>query len=412
MGLSVKLPIIASAAGVHTICTLHDLWGFCLQNTAIRSDGLPCHDIAQCRSCLPLQRDSNGIAVPMRFRKDFIAFALAHIERFIAPSRYIADRYIAAGLSGTRIAVIPNGIDLERFVPTKRAPGNGVVHIGYAGNFGAHKGVNTLIAAFAALGRRQDIILHLAGEGPEEARYRAQIDALAVTDRVRFHGKLTPAAMPSFYADSDIVVLPSVWDENQPVCLMEAMASGLPTIASNKGGIPELIDHGHNGLLFAAGDTDALATQLLKLVNDPAARMAMGRQGRLRAEPLAQDRQIDIQQALYASLLERPLVPGPPSPERFIGRLRRGTLVKDSATAKGVEDRARYFIPHAWLQDRHMRFSRTHVFTGGVLRMLLRSCGLDTTIRCPDWLYDLGTRLRPQRNGFNARKLAAGKPTR
>jgi len=423
MGLSVKLPIIARAVGARTICTLHDLWGFCLLNTAIRSDGLPCHDIGQCRSCLPLQHDGNGIGVPMRFRKDFIAFALAHVERFIAPSRYIADRYIAAGLSGVRIGVIPNGIDLERFAPAERTPGDGGVRISFAGHFGAHKGVNTLITAFAALGPRQNVTLHLAGEGPEEARYRAQADALAIADRVRFFGQLAPAAMPSFYAGSDIVVLPSVWDENQPVCLMEAMASGLPIIASNKGGIPELIDHAHNGLLFAAGDADALAAQLLKLVDDPAARAAMGRQGRLRAERSAQDRQIGIQQALYASLLEQPLTPGP-SPARFIGRMRSGTLIKDSATAPGLEDRAHYFIPYAWLQDRHTRFSRTYVLTGGRLRKFLLSLasgrlrkfllprGFNTAIRCPGWLYDLGMKRRRRREGFNARKLAAGKPTR
>jgi glycosyltransferase involved in cell wall biosynthesis len=423
MGLSVKLPIIASAAGARTICTLHDLWGFCLLNTAIRSDGLPCHNIAQCRSCLPLQHDGNGVSVPMRFRKDFIAFAFAHIERFIAPSRYIADRYIAAGLSGARISVIPNGVDLERFAPTERTSDDGMVRISFAGYFGAHKGVNTLIAAFAALGPRRDIVLQLAGGGPEEERYQTQIEALAITDRVRFFGRLVPAAMPSFYADSDIVVLPSVWDENQPVCLMEAMASGLPIVASNKGGIPELIDHARNGLLFAAGDADALSAHLRDLVDDPAARAAMGRLGRLRVERLAQNRQIDVQQTLYSSLLGQTL-PSNPSPARFVGRMRSGTLVKDSATAPGLQNRAHYFIPYAWLQDQHTRFSRTYILAGSRLRKLLLSLtsgrlrkfllprGHNTAIRCPGWLYDLGMKRRRRREGFGARKLAAGKVTR
>lgn len=423
MGLSVKLPIIARAAGARTVCTLHDLWGFCLLNTAIRTDGLPCRNISECRSCLPLQQDGNGIGVPMRFRKDFIAFALAHVERFIAPSHYIADRYVAAGLPEARIAVIPNGVDLERFAPTGRMPSDSLIRISFAGHFGAHKGVNTLIAAFASLGRRADIILHLAGEGPEERRYRAQAEALGIADRIRFFGQLAPAVMPSFYADSDIVVLPSVWDENQPVCLMEAMASGLPIIASNKGGIPELIDHAHNGLLFAAGDIDALAAQLRKLVGDPTARAAMGRQGRVHAEQLAHDRQIDIQQSLYASLLKQAVAPSP-SPARFTGKIRSGTLVKDSATAPALEDRAYYFIPHAWLQDRYTRFNRTYILTGGRLRKLLLSLtsgrlrkfllprGPNTAIRCPSWLYDLGMALRRRRKNFNAHKLAAGDPTR
>ena len=255
IGLSVKIPILAKRHGAKTICTLHDFWGFCLRNTAARPDGQSCDDSTQCHSCLPRIHDGRKRNVPIRFRKDFIRFALKHVDQFIAPSKYLADRHVWAGFPADRLNVIPNGVDLERFHPASAVPDQENVRITYAGHFGTHKGVSTLLDALAQIiPHTSSVMLQLAGEGPEYENYLARIEALGLHEHVRFLGKVSPSDMPDIYAQSDIVVLPSVWDENQPVCLMEAMAAGLPVVASRKGGIPELIEHSENGLMFAAGD--------------------------------------------------------------------------------------------------------------------------------------------------------------
>jgi len=349
-GLSVKLPVIARRHGLRSICTLHDFWGFCLRNTAIRWDGKTCDDISQCRSCLPRIHDGRKLHVPMRFRKDFIRLALDHVDRFIAPSRYIADRYIWAGLHADRLAVLPNGMDIDRFRSSPRHSSDSI-RITYAGYFGAHKGVATLLEAIALLPENRNVTLQLAGEGPEKAAYLAQIAALGLGGRVLFLGKIQPADMPGVYAHSDIVVLPSIWEENQPVCLMEAMAAGLPVAASRKGGIPELIEHGKNGLMFAAGNAGDLALQLTRLINDPDLCRRIGREGQRKVEELTHSRQAARQIEIYREVIHSPSPTGK-SYDLFgaAGNLRmkmtgEGKLLPDS------EYPTRYFMPHDWIGD-------------------------------------------------------------
>ncbi|RYG87923.1 MAG: glycosyltransferase, partial [Alphaproteobacteria bacterium] len=257
LGLSVKLPLMARMYGARTVCTLHDFWGFCLRNTAVRADGRACDNSTCCNECLARIHDGRRRHVPMRLRKDFIRLALEQVDRFIAPSHFVAGRYAWSGLSADRLEVIPNGIDIDRFRAKRNTSESSLapVKVTYVGYLGAHKGVITLVEALA-LPPLEDfrVILQLVGEGPEREACVARVNALGLQDRVHFLGKVQPAGMASIYAGSDIVVLPSIWDENQPVCLMEAMAAGLPVIASRKGGIPELIDDGVNGLMFRAGD--------------------------------------------------------------------------------------------------------------------------------------------------------------
>ena len=398
-GLSVKLPIIARRSGIRTVCTLHDLWGFCLKNTALRWDGAPCRDMALCQRCLPRISDEKAAVIPMRFRKDFIKLAFDHIDAFVAPSRYIAWRYASAGLAEDRVTVIPNGIDIVRFSPARHTPASGPVRISFVGHFGAHKGVSTLLSAFAMLDGSDRACLQLAGGGPEEARYRTQADALGISDRVRFLGQIDHAKIARVYDQSDIVVLPSVWDENQPVCLMEAMAAGLPVVASNKGGIPELIDHGHNGLLFDAGDVAALALHLDTLVAAPGLRAAMGRAGRQSVEKRTYGNQMASQIAIYASLLDRPLIGAPTA--RLTGFLGKGstrTFVADDAAAPGLEDRLHYSLPYAWMSEYWPMFDKFFVLIRGPLARLLKLAGYETVLRYPRWLHDL---QRTIRSGFS-----------
>jgi glycosyltransferase involved in cell wall biosynthesis len=352
MGLSAKIPLIARKNGIGSVCTLHDFWGFCLRNTAIRTDGMSCDDTTQCRSCLPRIHDGRRLHVPMRFRKDFIAMALDQIDRFIAPSHYIARRYVWAGMPEDRLAVIPNGVDLARFQPIAETRDRTSVEICYVGYLGTHKGVATLIDAFALLPRDGiPSTLQLIGEGPERDHYLARIYALGLQDRVRVRGKIPPSDMPQIYAQSDIVVLPSIWDENQPVCLMEAMAAGRPIIASRRGGIPELIGHGVNGFMFEAGNAPDLAVQLSKLIGSPQLRHSAGIRGRQRVAHMGHHDQAHLLVAIYA---------GAATASKGVVHARsiytaRGALDrKSSGESASLNDRrhpSRYFIPSAWIED-------------------------------------------------------------
>lgn len=352
IGLSVKLPILAKQARARTICTLHDFWGFCLLNTAVRSDGGPCDDPSQCGSCVSRVHDGRRLHVPLRFRKDFLRLALDHVDRFIAPSRFVAQRYVWAGMPADRLTVIQNGIDVDRFHRKLESRSSSGIQIAYVGYFGAHKGVATLLDAFALLPQRgPPATLQLAGEGPEYDAYLARIDALGLRDRVNFLGKIQPADMPEVYMGSDILVLPSVWDENQPVCLMEAMASGLPVVASRKGGIPELIDHGANGLMFEAGDASDLAVQLGSLAEDADLRQALGQEGRLRVEQFSHARQARRQVELYVEAARlAPTFPRSRILFAATGRL-RSKMTDERERLADRRYRSRYLVPLGWIED-------------------------------------------------------------
>jgi glycosyltransferase involved in cell wall biosynthesis len=118
----------------------------------------------------------------------------------------------------------------------------------------------------------------IAGEGPERATLeRKAADLGLVPDVVEFRGAI-PDMVP-LYRDSDIFVLTSDW-EGTPNVLLEAMASGLPVIASRVGGVPDIVRHGRAGYLTEPGDENSCASLLLQLIDDPQLRMEMGRQGR------------------------------------------------------------------------------------------------------------------------------------
>ena len=390
IGLSVSLPILARQHNAKVVCTLHDFWGFCLRNTAMRADGSPCGDISECRLCLSRIHDGRKLHVPMRFRKDFMRLALDHVDRFISPSRYLADRYVWAGLSPERLMVMPNGIDLDRFHPSPST--SEAIRVTFVGYFGEHKGVATLLDAFSLLPGHfpqtvPPVTLQLVGDGPEHEAYLAQIEALGLHELVKFAGKVSPAGMPDIYRGSDIVVLPSIWDENQPVCLMEAMAAGLPVVASRKGGIPELIDHGENGLMFAANDPQDLAAQLALLITNPELRRTYGQRGRLRAVLLSHERQAQRLMKIYDDLVVRPAPLQSQDIYAAVGSMRR-KMADEGRRLADERHPSRYFIPRQWLGK--PPFAVKGMVLTGRLWSALRLIGVDAIVTIPSAFAKFG----------------------
>jgi glycosyltransferase involved in cell wall biosynthesis len=134
----------------------------------------------------------------------------------------------------------------------------------------ARKGLDTLIAALAGSGR-PDLSLDLVGDGPVRASLCQLAASFGVADRVRFHGFLDQSGLARLYAQADIFVLPSV-AESCSMALLEAMAAGLPLIATKVGGTIELVEDGYNGLMVGARSVDDLCAALRTLARDPALR--------------------------------------------------------------------------------------------------------------------------------------------
>lgn len=138
------------------------------------------------------------------------------------------------------------------------------------------KGVFDLLQAVAALRERYPRLrLVLAGTGSAQAQVLARAAALGIAPQVEMPGWIDAAARDALLAQADVLVLPSYY-EGMPMSVLEAMAAGLPVIASDVGGIPEVIDQDINGLLIEPGDVPALIAALQRLLSDAALREKMG----------------------------------------------------------------------------------------------------------------------------------------
>lgn len=256
----------------------------------------------------------------------------------------VADRIIAAtpaekaqlnwlyGADMGKIAIIPPGVDLERFHPidkteAKREVGIpcGDKNIMFAGRIEPLKGIDTLIQAMALIRQRHPQVIEntcvaIIGGDPwsdspdaEMERLQALRQDLDIHDFVLFLGAKDQDVLPNYYAAAEMVVMPSHYESFGMVAL-EAMAMGRPVIASEVGGLAYLIQDGITGYHVPSRDPEALAERIFELLTNPACREDMGRAARLSAERFDWAIIARRMVALYQNLL-RPNPPLPPEPE-------------------------------------------------------------------------------------------------
>jgi glycosyltransferase involved in cell wall biosynthesis len=175
-----------------------------------------------------------------------------------------------------RIEVVPNGIRVPDVEPAEPEPG-GRVRIVCVANLIDYKGHRVLVEALAGFGGRDDWRAHFVGEGPERAAIEQQLRAAGIADRVTLHGAQPSAAVHALVKSSDIAVLPS-FTEGLPNAVLEAMAHGVPVVASDVGGVPDLLGSGA-GIVVSPGDARALAEGIGTLLDDPTRRAAAGAEG-------------------------------------------------------------------------------------------------------------------------------------
>jgi glycosyltransferase involved in cell wall biosynthesis len=191
-----------------------------------------------------------------------------------------------------RIKVIHCGVDTSIFVPVVRNEmkdaGNKPFVILCVGTMYEVKGHTYLIEACRLLKERGvHFICNLIGDGPFQLDLSVQVEKSNLTEHVIFQGQRTRQEIAEFLKKSDVLALPSIPTssgrrEGIPVVLMEAMASGIPVVASNISGIPELVENEVSGLLLQPRDPEALASALLQLYQDPSLSRRLGDAGRHR----------------------------------------------------------------------------------------------------------------------------------
>src|ERR687897_303849 len=266
--LGPKALMAARDAGAAVVLQLHNLRLFCAIGVAAR-DGGPCFRCHR-RNTLPGLllncRDSVPEAV-------VYAAALARhqpavigsVDRFVVPSRYAAGQAALLGVPADRIDVVPHYLPSEAFAGESRAADGRYALM--AARLSPEKAVDAAIEAAALV----DIPLRVAGEGPERGRLGEFAELTSAP--VEFTGRLHRAGLQAELAGAAMLLMPSRYHEFAGYSALEAMAAGVPVIASDLGALPELLGEEH---CVPANDPHALAARMRKLWRDPDRRRRQG----------------------------------------------------------------------------------------------------------------------------------------
>ena len=193
-----------------------------------------------------------------------VRLTMRRAARLAVPSGFLERVFARHGMTAE---ILPNVVDLQRFPPRPpRDPSS--CHLVVARNLEALYDNATALRAFARVRAVwPQARLSVAGSGPEEQALKRLAAELGIAEAVHFTGKLDRDAMAALYQDADLLLNPSLAD-NMPNSLLEAMASGVPIVSTNVGGIPFLVRDGLTALLVPPGDADAMAERALQVLGD------------------------------------------------------------------------------------------------------------------------------------------------
>lgn len=339
--------------GVPTIVHLMDFWFLCPRFTLLRHDDALCDGPpdggAGCLPCVNPEMakavDRLGLTATTRRlgplwsgagfrvgqglqtfvdalsqRPAWLRARLLQADAIVAPSRFLRTMFVRNGYPEARIEVLPYGIaPLPRPLPRPLALPHSLPHstvapgrlrVGYLGTLAHHKGVHVAVAAVQQLDEPA-IELQIHGRTTDFPDYCVPLQQAAAADcRIRICGPYDRPALARVLAGVDVVVVPSLWYENTPFVVLEALGAGVPVFASDLGGMSELVLDGDNGELFAPGDAADLGQRLARCLREPD-RLAGYRRRIGAVKTIAQN--VDEIEAVYARLVARrnALSPGP-----------------------------------------------------------------------------------------------------
>lgn len=211
-----------------------------------------------------------------------------HVGRFLCPSRFLRDKFLANGYAEERLVHLPLFLDLDRWsVAGEDGRRDQVVspalprdYALFVGRLSPEKGIRTLLAAAA---QAPEVPLLIAGEGPLAATIDDECASSALA-HVRRLGPLAGDELRAIWRAARFTLVPSEWYENFPLVVAESFALAKPVIASRLGGLAELIESGRTGLLVPPGDAGELAEAIRAMARDPEGARAMGEAARAEVE--------------------------------------------------------------------------------------------------------------------------------
>ncbi len=283
----------ARARGIPVVYTLHDYWLMCHLGQLLTPELKRCNgpSVPGCLQCLTprlapyrpvnehLQlwhsadelRLDPEMAFQVEERLRHFRALIAQVDLFIAPSWSLRKRFIQFGIPPEKVMLLRNGYQDGLFNGYRREP-SARLRFGYIGNLMVSKGAHVLAEAFDGI-RQEDAELKIYGDFVPYHFYESypeHLRGLISNSGVRLMGGFRHEEIASVLEGIDVMVVPSIWYENSPLTIQEAFLGGVPVVASNIGGMAELVKDGVNGLLFQVGDPRDLRRVLIRLIEDRA----------------------------------------------------------------------------------------------------------------------------------------------
>ena len=246
----------------------------CPRGTKMHPDGTPC-DITWGNGCFRARclpwRDWPPLMLQRALWRRWRSAFDRTVANSVATERQLKEEgFDVAEVIWPGVPVLPLGRPLAP-VPT----------VTFAGRLVREKGVDVLLSAFSEVVKRlPSARLLLVGDGPERSALGQQVRGLGLAHRVEMTGHLPPEDTQRRLAGTWVQAVPSRWPEPFGMVATEAMMRGTAVVASNTGGLPEIVQHGRTGLLVPPGDAESLAAALLRLLQDPLESDRMGREAR------------------------------------------------------------------------------------------------------------------------------------
>jgi len=301
----------AKERNIPVVFTLHDYWLMCPKWHLLGADGKPCEKAAEgifnrdCVNCLRDMLNTNRHAIKsyylmkeflpayflkylkniyfhynrksssnaieqLKKRSIVVKKALESISFFLAPSQYIKNQFLKFGIHPDEILSYYPGLNLSKF-QKNQSKMNGKIRFAFIGTIIPAKGLHVLISAFNGI--RSDVAeLRIYGKIKKYVgfeSYPLSLKRAIKNKNIKFLGGFDHDSVADIFKDLDVLVVPSIWQENHPLIIREAFLLKKPVIASRIGGITEIVENGINGLLFESGNAEELREKIEYIISNP-----------------------------------------------------------------------------------------------------------------------------------------------
>ncbi|NOZ63941.1 MAG: glycosyltransferase family 4 protein [Caldiserica bacterium] len=227
-------------------------------------------------------------------------------NKIIAVSRAVKDFYVSLGIPEDKIIVIYNGLELEKFYPSfeakKKNNWEGKPIVGFVGRIHPQKGIKDLLEIGKEVCKTiRGVKFLVVGEGPLKNWLTKEVEKRNLRNNFQILGKRED--LPALYREMQILLLPS-YREGFPNVILEAMASGVPVVATDAGGVNEIVENSQTGFVVAKGATQEMINHVLSLLKNRKIREEMGKRSREKVAFFSIERMAEETKNLYLSLIE------------------------------------------------------------------------------------------------------------